>query len=98
MKIEQKLVQTIINNSLVEHFSIRSLYHPQINYAKQPRQKCAVLVNRPYLMIYQSNGAEIFRVASRLIEEQVLFFEFCPEMLTRSSKIRCKNMNENWKL
>ena len=41
-------------------------------------------------MIYPTNRAEIYRVASRLIEEQVLFFEFCLEMLARSSKMAYK--------
>ena len=41
-------------------------------------------------MIYPTNKAEIYRVASRLIEEQVLFFAFCLEMLARSSKMAYK--------
>ena len=41
-------------------------------------------------MIYHSNKAETFRVGNRLIEEQVLFFEFCLKMLIASSKMAFK--------
>ena len=41
-------------------------------------------------MIYPTNRAEIYRVASRLIEEQVLFFKLCIEMPARSSKMAYK--------
>ena len=41
-------------------------------------------------MIYQPSEAEIYRVASRLIKEQFILFEFCLYMLGRSSKMACK--------
>ena len=41
-------------------------------------------------MIYPTNRAEIYKVAIRLIEEQFLLFEFCLEMLSRSSKMAYK--------